>query len=232
MPCRTHATIRDFSLDAARRQSGFDNLSEGRHKFRNTDHWKIVHGRSLAIRDFWSKILRKQEFGTGGNRVIRRSIQNMDKTITIRITLIRTAVFAVSVVVALLTSGRCNASCGEYVYSRYRTATHQVPKVAMNEHDNLKPELVRLSEAFRMPHESLPSMPLPCNGPNCQRSPTPFLPVAPPTAVPGGHQDRLICGKLTVELPSEESRRRDLDCHARALRGFPLLIEMPPEFVS
>jgi hypothetical protein len=129
-----------------------------------------------------------------------------------------------------LTSGRCNASCGEYVYSRYRTATHQVPKVARSEHDNLKSELVRLSEDSRMPHESLPSLPLPCNGPNCQQSPTPSLPVALPTTVASGHQDRLICGQLTVELPSEVSRRRDLDSHARALRGFPLLIEMPPEF--
>ena len=156
----------------------------------------------------------------------------MDKIVTIRNTFIRTAVLALSIVVALLASGSCNASCGEYVYSRYRTATHQVPEVAKNEHDILKSKLVRSSEESRIAHESLPSLPMPCNGPNCQHSPTPSLPIAPPTTVASGQQDRLICGQRTVELPSEVSRRRDLNCHARALRGFPLLIEMPPELVG
>ncbi len=157
----------------------------------------------------------------------------MDKTTTIRITLIHTAVLAVSVVVALLMSGSCSASCGEYVYSRYRTVTHPVPNVTLNDHDIVKSELVRLSEENDVAREAtLPSLPMPCNGPNCQQSPTPSLPVAPPTTVASGHQDRLICGQLTVELPSEVSRRRDINSHARAVRGFPLLIEMPPEFVG
>ncbi|MBC7967171.1 MAG: hypothetical protein H7Z17_14755, partial [Fuerstia sp.] len=90
----------------------------------------------------------------------------MDKTVTTRIAFIRTAVLAVTIMVALLTSGRCNASCGEYVFSRYRTATHQVPEVAKNEHDILKSKLVRSSEESRIAHESLPSLPMPCNGPN------------------------------------------------------------------
>ena len=160
----------------------------------------------------------------------------MRKTITMQITVIRAAVLAVSAAVALLASDSCNASCGEYVYSRYRAATHQVLEVsrhvAISDYDIWQSELVVSAEQHGVSHEAILPVPIPCSGPDCRQSPTPSLPVAPPTTVTSGHQDRLICGQLAVELPSEVSRRRDLNAHARALRGFPLLIEMPPEFVG
>ena len=160
----------------------------------------------------------------------------MAKTVTMRITFIRAAVLAASAVVALMASCRCNASCGEYVYSRYRTMTHQVSDVRRhdlrNDHEVLKSELVRPSEDNGVSHETFPVQPLPCNGPDCSQNPTPALPVVPPATVAGGHQDRLIVGQLTVELPSDVSHRRDIKDVARALRGFPLLIEMPPELVG
>jgi hypothetical protein len=160
----------------------------------------------------------------------------MAKTVTMRITFIRTAVLAVSAVVALLTCDRCDASCGEYVYSRYRTATHQVPEVRrhdfLNELNVLKQGLVRSSEENGISREEFPPLPIPCNGPGCSQNPTPALPVAPYPTVAGGHQDRLICGQPAVELPSEVTHRRDLKDLARPMRGFPLLIEMPPEFVG
>ena len=160
----------------------------------------------------------------------------MAKTFTIRNTFLRTAIFAVSVGVVLLSCGLCNASCGEYVFSRHRTPTPHGPDVrqivARSHQDVLKSELVGLSKEIGVLHETRLPSPMPCNGPNCQQSPTPSLPVAPPTTVASGHHDRLICGHLTVELPSEVSRRQDINSHARALRGFPLLIDLPPEFVG
>ncbi|MEJ7592946.1 MAG: hypothetical protein WKF77_15470 [Planctomycetaceae bacterium] len=155
---------------------------------------------------------------------------------TIRITFLRTAIFAVSIGVALLSCGLCNASCGEYVFSRHRTPTPHGSDVrrgvARNQQDVLKSEMVGLSKDIFLLHETPLPSPIPCSGPNCQQSPTPSLPIAPPTTVTSGHQDRLICGARAVELPSDVSRRRDLNFHARALRGFPLLIEMPPESVG
>ena len=160
----------------------------------------------------------------------------MAKTDTIRIFFIRTAVLAASVLIALLASGHCDASCGEYVFSRHRTPTpHEsdvTQIVARNHQDVQKSELVGLSKEIGVLHETPLTSPIPCTGPDCQQSPTPSLPIAPPTTVTSGHQDRLICGPLAVELPSDVSRRRDLNFHARALRGFPLLIEMPPESVG
>lgn len=160
----------------------------------------------------------------------------MTKTVTIRITFIRTAVLAVSAVVALLTSGRCYASCGEYVYSRYRTQAHLVPDmrrhVAMNDQDIRKSGLLRSTGENGVSHETFPGLPVPCSGPGCSQNPTPSLPVAPQTTAGSGRHDRLISGQPDVELPSDVSHLRDLNDFARALRGFPLLIEMPPEFVG
>ena len=164
------------------------------------------------------------------------SVRNMGKTVTNRITFIRTAILAVSVVVALLTSGRCNGSCGEYVYSRYRTPNHLVPDlrrhVALNDHDIRKSGLLRSSEENGVSHETFPGLPLPCSGPGCSQTPTPSLPVAPRTTIGSSHEDRLIPGQPGVELPSNVFHRREINGLARALRGFPLLIEMPPEFVG
>ena len=194
----------------------------------------------------------------------------MAKTVTMRFTFIRTAVLAVSAVVALLTCGHCDASCGEYVYSRFRTTTHKVPEVrrhdSLNALDFVNSGLLRSSEVrtetvisgarfhrarhvTNVPHvrkttviiapvlngvlrEDFPPLPLPCNGPGCSQNPTPSLPVAPQTTIGISHQDRLISGQPDVELPSEVSDLRHIKDLARALRGFPLLIEMPPEFVG
>jgi hypothetical protein len=158
----------------------------------------------------------------------------MAKTVKIRIPFLRAAIRAVSAVVVLLTSAACTASCGEYVYSRHRTATHPLPEVsqhiAATDHDNLKFGRVVSSEENGVSHE-IP-VPMPCNGPECRQSQIPSLPIGPPTTVETGHQDRLICGPFSVDLRAEVSRRRDLHSNARRLRGFPLLIEMPPESVG
>lgn len=164
------------------------------------------------------------------------SIRYMAKTAKMRISFIHTAVLAVLAAVALLASGHCQASCGEYVYSRYRTATHQETEVrrhdSQNVLDNLKSELVRSKEENGVSHQTFPVLPIPCSGPGCSQNPTPSLPVAPATTIGNSHQDRLISGQPDIELPSNVSHRRDLNDSARALRGFPLLIEMPPEFVA
>ena len=153
-----------------------------------------------------------------------------------RNTFIRPAVLAVSAVVALLASGLCEASCGEYVYSRYRTTTHQVPEVrrhvAVNVHETGKSGLMSSTAVSGVELETLPVLPGPCTGPGCRQNPTPSLPVSPQTTIGSSHQDRLLSGQPDVELASEVSHRRDLRGLARALRGFPLLIEMPPEFVG
>jgi len=158
----------------------------------------------------------------------------MAKTVKIRIPFLRAAIRAVSAVVVLLTSATCIASCGEYVYSRHRTATHPLPDVsqhiAAKDHDVLPSRRVHSSAANGVSHE-IP-VPMPCNGPECRQSQIPSLPIGPPTTVETGHQDRLMCGSFSVDLRAEESRRRDFHSDARRLRGFPLLIEMPPESVG
>lgn len=159
----------------------------------------------------------------------------MTNTLTTRITFLRAAIFAVVLVGALFNSGVCRASCGEYVYSRFRTPAHQESNVSKSHESNgqnvIKSELVRSPPENRVSPEP-PALPVPCSGPNCSQNPTPALPFAPPTTSGNASRDRLVHGRIAVELPFEVSRRRDLDSRARPLRGFPLLIEVPPERVG
>lgn len=77
MPGGTHPAIRDLTLDTARWQCGLDNLLESGNEFSNTDDGEFVHLIRIAKRDFRSKMVAKQEFGTGGNWVIHRSMQGV-----------------------------------------------------------------------------------------------------------------------------------------------------------
>lgn len=160
----------------------------------------------------------------------------MANLFTIRITSVRTALRAASVLIALLTSGSCYASCGEYVFSRHRMPTPQVSNVSQivagSHHDAMMSERFGLSKDIGVLHETPLPAPNPCNGPNCHQSPTPSLPVAPQSTAGSSQEDRLISGQSDFAMPAEVSRRRELNDLARALRGFPLLIEMPPEFVG
>ena len=159
----------------------------------------------------------------------------MANTLTTRITFLRTAIFAVVSVGALFNSGVCRASCGEYVYSRFRTPAHHQSSVSKSLESNgqevVKSELVRSALENGVSPEP-PAVPVPCSGPNCSQNPTPSLPFAPPTTAGNASRDRLVHGRLAVELPCEVSLRRDLNSNARPLRGFPLLIEVPPETVG
>ena len=156
----------------------------------------------------------------------------MGKNINICTLFMRPAVLAVSIVVSLLTCGNCNASCGEYVYSRHRT-THQAledrPDGAMRQQGIWKSELIRSASKHPVARNASFPLQIPCRGPNCQKSPTSSLPVSAPETVSSGRMDRLILGRLAVAIPSEVSRYRDLDGQVRVRRGFPLLIEMPPQ---
>ena len=148
--------------------------------------------------------------------------------------------FAASVLVALLNSSVIHASCGDYVYSRFRTPTHHgsivYRRVEVNRLEVATSQIVRAKiEGLRgdvtetMPQ---PEAPAPCHGPNCSQNPTPGVPVAPSSTVGSANQDRLISGRLSAEFGPEVSLRRDLKSNARSRRGYPLLIDMPPEFAG
>lgn len=156
----------------------------------------------------------------------------MGKTIKICALFIRPAVIAASLGMVLLTCGNCSASCGEYVYSRHRTP-HAVIEDrltgAMGQQDIWKSELFPAVHAHRFARNVAFPLQIPCRGPNCQKSPTSSLPVSAPETVSSGRMDRLILGRVAVEIPSAVSRHRDLAGSVRVRRGFPLLIEMPPQ---
>ena len=142
--------------------------------------------------------------------------------------------------VALLNCSVGHASCGGYVYSRFRMPTYHgsmtIRSAEVNSLDVAESEILRVA-TLGLPFDvaesgSQPSAPAPCHGPNCSENPTPLVPFPPPAIVGSSNQDRLIFGHSTIELPCSVSLREDLHNDARARRGFPLLIEMPPENVG
>jgi hypothetical protein len=199
--------------------------------------------RSVVVLDFQGKISRKLSKRAGGIGVGNRTfcqlcshanaIRKMSQTHKSQALVIRTAIFAASI--ALLMLGKCDASCGEYVYSRFRTPTHhdtiarQFPEPSFQH--VAKSELTQTPGKHGISQDST-GFPVPCSGPNCTKNPTPSLPFAPPATMGGSSQDRLIHYFAVVDLASEASRRRDLESLARPERGFPLLIEMPPEIAG
>ena len=123
--------------------------------------------------------------------------QNMTRFFTTRFSLLRVAMFAASVLVALLNSSVSHASCGDYVYSRFRTPTNHgnmvIRRVEANTLNIAKSQIVRAKigglrgdVAETMPQ---PEAPAPCHGPNCSQNPTPFVPVAPSITVGSSSQD-------------------------------------------
>lgn len=160
----------------------------------------------------------------------------MEEIFTTRLIYIRVAIFAASVWVALLSSRSCDASCGEYVFSRFHTpAQHRSvmnQETGRNNQDIFKSEFSHLRKNRTGSSGATPALPTPCHGPNCSQNPTPMVPVAPQTTVGSSSQDRLIFGHPTMELPSDMSPLEDMQSDARARRGYPLLIEMPPEIAG
>lgn len=150
----------------------------------------------------------------------------------------RVAIFAASALVAFLISSVSQASCGDYVYSRFQTPTHRssmvIQRVEVNTLDVAKSE-IRRETAQNLPvevAESVSQPAAPCHGPNCSQNPTPLVPVAPSSTVGSSSQDWLIFGHRSAEIPSQVSLRRDLKSNARSRRGYPLQIDMPPELAG
>ena len=149
---------------------------------------------------------------------------------------VRVAIFAASAVFTLSVSGACYASCGGYVYSRFHTPDEH--RQSLNEPAKADGRDLANSEFLNLLHHgsgssnSTPALPAPCYGANCSQNPTPLVPFAPPTSTGDSSQDRLIFGRLAIELPSTLCRLEDMESGARARRGFPLLIEVPPEIVG
>ena len=164
------------------------------------------------------------------------SVFDMAQDFTTRLNYLRVAIFAASALVALSGSSVCHASCGEYVYSRFHTPANHGrglnQRSDATELDVAKSEISRSGSNGAGSLDSTPALPTPCHGPNCSQNPTPMVPFAPAATVGSSNQDQLIFGHLTIELPLELSQRGDLQSDARARRGFPLLIEMPPEIVG
>lgn len=160
----------------------------------------------------------------------------MAKNLTMRLNCIRVAIFAASASVALSVSGVCHGSCGEYVYSRFHTpAQHGRSHSQHADADRLNAtnsEILDYRDRGSELSDFMPVQPTPCHGPNCSQNPTPLAPFAPLTTVGAASQDRLIFGYVAIELPSEMSRREDKQTDARTRRGYPLLIEMPPEIAG
>jgi len=159
---------------------------------------------------------------------------------TMPITFARVAIFAASAMVALSSTSVGHASCGEYVYSRFRTPSHHasmpirpvdVDKLAIANSQIMRAATQGLPVDVNE-SASQPAAPAPCHGPNCSQNPTPLVPVPPSSNVGRSNPDRLVCGYLSAEFPSEVCLRRDLETNARKRRGYPLLIEMPPETVG
>ena len=155
----------------------------------------------------------------------------MGNTIKICALFIRPAVVAVALGMVLLNCGNCSGSCGEYVYSRHRTHAVIEDRLegAIRQQDIWKSEFFRSVKTHGIARNASFPLQIPCRGPNCQKSPTSSLPVSAPETVSSGRMDRLILGRVAVEIPSDVSRHRDLAGSVRVRRGFPLVIEMPPQ---
>jgi len=162
----------------------------------------------------------------------------MANDLKMRLNCIRVAFFAALAVAVLSGSRVGHASCGDYVYSRFHTPAHQGR--TLNQHSDadyldLTSSDSEISQTYQGESDashSTPAQPAPCHGPNCSQNPAPLVPFAPPTSAGGSNQDRLMIGQLSFELPSNVSSLEDVQSHARKRRGFPLLIEMPPEFAG
>ena len=160
----------------------------------------------------------------------------MAKNFTMRLNCVRVAIFAASALVALSVSGVCHGTCGEYVYSRFHTpAQHGRSHSQHADADRLNAansEILHSRNSGSDVSNSMPVQPMPCHGPNCSQNPTPLAPFAPLATVGAASQDRLIFGYAAIQLPSEMSLREDMQTDARTRRGYPLLIEMPPEIAG
>ena len=149
-----------------------------------------------------------------------------------RVNSVRVAFFAASAVFALSNGSVCSASCGEYLYSRFHMPTQYDGDLNPADQESLNLPFDRLLTDFKIIDRKSSTPQFPCDGPGCQQAPSAPLPMAPPGTVESGRHDRLLCGHLGIEQPSLVSERQYLNSHARARRGFPLLIEMPPECVG
>ncbi len=153
-----------------------------------------------------------------------------------RLNFVRVAFFAALAVAALSGSSVLQASCGDYVYSRFHSPTPQGR--TLNQHsdaDYLDLTSSEISPKYQDASDgshSTPAQPMPCHGPNCSQNPTPLAPFAPLAYAGSSNQDRLMIGLLSFELPSKSSSLEDVQSRVRARRGFPLLIEMPPEITG
>ena len=160
----------------------------------------------------------------------------MANDLKMRLNCIRVAFFAALAVSALSGSRVGHASCGDYVYSRFHTPAHQ--GLTLNQHsdadylDSTSSEISLTHQGESDASHSTPAPPAPCHGPNCSQNPAPLVPFAPPTSAGGSNRDRLMMGQLSFELPANLSAPEDVHSHARKRRGFPLLIEMPPEILG
>lgn len=167
---------------------------------------------------------------------VRLNVPDMAINSTMRLNCSRVAIFAASALVVLSVSGVCHGSCGEYVYSRFHTPVQHGRSHSQHaDADRLNAtysENVDFRDRGSELSNSMPGHPTPCHGPNCSQNPTPLAPFAPLATVGDASQDRLIFGHVAMELPSEMSPREDMQTDARTRRGYPLLIEMPPEIAG
>jgi hypothetical protein len=130
-------------------------------------------------------------------------------------------------VLDVVCSARAAATCGDYLHSR--RSLEVSPQTSPRLSDS---NVVSTNDEAGESREPVAPRPQPCSGPGCGKAPH-SVPLPIPVTVPGSHWDQnlAIVPRTACERPVITLQAMPFQ-NARARRGFPLRVDVPPEVLG